>query len=74
MALRAIAALCLFGTFLTLTRSVWIAGVVSPIVALSVRPSTRRILLPLAGIAIIAVMMAEAFIPNLKGARKSDAH
>jgi putative inorganic carbon (hco3(-)) transporter len=57
--------LCLFGTFLTLQRSVWVATVLASAVVIATNRRLRRLALPLLGAAAVMVVGALLLIPNL---------
>lgn len=60
-----VAALCLVGTLLTLERSVWIATVAGLLVLVLAAGRGRRSLLPVAGLSVLAVVLAFAVVPGL---------
>jgi O-antigen ligase len=57
--------LCLSGTVLTLTRSIWLATAVAAIVALAAERRTRRLVVPAAGLAGAAVVLLLLAVPGL---------
>jgi putative inorganic carbon (hco3(-)) transporter len=60
-----VAALCLVGTLLTLERSVWIATVAGLLALVLAAGRGRRALLPVAGLSVLAVVLAFAVVPGL---------
>jgi putative inorganic carbon (HCO3(-)) transporter len=68
--------LCLFGTFVTLQRSVWVATVLATAVVIGTTRELRRLALPLIGVAVAMLVGALVLIPGLAGhaeERKNDA-
>jgi O-antigen ligase len=61
----AIVILAPVGLLLTVTRSVWIAGIAGTAVALATTPELRRFMIPAAAAAASAVLIAFAVIPGL---------
>jgi putative inorganic carbon (hco3(-)) transporter len=62
----AVAALCLLGTLLTVTRAVWLGVIVGTIVALFYARETRRYAIPAVVIGVTGVLLAFAAIPDLQ--------
>jgi putative inorganic carbon (hco3(-)) transporter len=67
LAACAVLVLCAVGIELTLTRAVWIAGIVAPAVAMLCSPALRRWMLPATAVAGLVVWGALAFVPGLQG-------
>jgi O-antigen ligase len=63
--LYVVAGLCLAGTFLTLTRAVWVAAVLSTAVVAVFSPAVRRRVVPLALVAAAGVGLALVAVPGL---------
>jgi putative inorganic carbon (HCO3(-)) transporter len=57
--------ICLFGTFLTLQRSVWLATVLATAVVIGTTRELRRFALPLVGAAAAMLVCGLLFIPGL---------
>ena len=53
------------GLLLTVTRSVWLAGIAATVVALLTSPELRRLLVPAVAVGTAAVLVAFAAIPGL---------
>jgi putative inorganic carbon (HCO3(-)) transporter len=53
------------GLLLTVTRSVWLAGVVGALVAVVTTAGLRRLLVPIVAVAVTGVLIALAVIPGL---------
>ena len=61
-----VAALCLLGTLLTVTRAVWLGVIVGTIVALFYARETRRFAVPVVVLGVLGVLLAFAAIPDLQ--------
>jgi O-antigen ligase len=61
-----VAALCLLGTLLTVTRAVWLGVIVGTIVALLWARETRRFAVPVVVVGVVGVLIAFATIPDLQ--------
>jgi putative inorganic carbon (hco3(-)) transporter len=61
----AVLILCALGLLFTLTRSVWIAAVVATVLTLTLTPSLRRFLIPVAVGGVAVVMLLLALFPKL---------
>ena len=62
----AVVVLAPVGLLLTVTRSVWIAGIAATAVAIATTPELRRLLVPAAVLGTAAVLIAFAVIPGLQ--------
>jgi putative inorganic carbon (HCO3(-)) transporter len=62
----AVAALCVLGTLLTLTRAVWLGVIAGTIVALLYARETRRFAVPAVVLGVAGVLLAFAAIPDLQ--------
>jgi O-antigen ligase len=62
----AVGVLCLFGTLLTLERSVWVGTIIGIVTTLAVVPRLRRYLLPVAAAGALVVVGGLAVVPGLR--------
>jgi O-antigen ligase len=67
----AVVLLALLGSFLSLERGVWIADVAGSVIAALVIPRARRLIIPSAGLAAVAIGAALLFVPGLAGSTSS---
>jgi putative inorganic carbon (hco3(-)) transporter len=65
--------LCALGIVFTLTRAVWLASAIAPMIALVCSPRTRRWALPAAVIGAVIVVGAFATVPGLSASADSRA-
>jgi O-antigen ligase len=63
----AVVLLALLGSFLSLERGVWIADVAGSVIAALAIPRARRLIIPSASLAAVAIGVALLFVPGLAG-------